>query len=184
MTLSNAAPGSIGLGLQRVLSWALALAALAAAGCGDPVRDNIRDSLGGETPGVRRGPNHRPGQPCLVCHDGGEAPEFSIAGTLYLTPTSAQPLIGGRVVIVDAAGTTFTTTANCAGNFYASPKTFTPEYPFSVSISYGEETVTMQSLVRREGSCAACHTDPAGPSSAGKVFLTDLPNPPAVQGCP
>jgi hypothetical protein len=32
-------------------------------------------------------------------------------------------------------------------------------------------TLDMESPIYRDGSCAACHTDPLGPASAGHIFL-------------
>ena len=48
----------------------VALAALATTCTLDPVQSEAVADLGGEAPGVAPGPLHRPGQPCLVCHDG------------------------------------------------------------------------------------------------------------------
>ena len=42
--------------------------------CTDPLRDREIEALGDEAPGVSPGPEHRPGQPCVLCHsDGGPA---------------------------------------------------------------------------------------------------------------
>ena len=76
--------------------WALAawvLTAAIVASC-DPVHEQQKDALGGETPGVPKGPLHRPGQPCIVCHDGafGDPPEFSIAGTIFVDGNDTTPL--------------------------------------------------------------------------------------------
>src|SRR5450432_160855 len=40
----------------------------ALVGCGDPVHDTAVSALGPEAPGVPKGPLHRPGQPCVLCH--------------------------------------------------------------------------------------------------------------------
>jgi hypothetical protein len=40
-----------------------------------------------------------------------------------------------------------------------------------VEVSYEGVVVKMMSDVGRDGSCAACHTDPAGPMSAGHVYI-------------
>ncbi len=48
------------------------LATLAVGGAcgGDPVHDEEVAALGPEPGGGAPGPEHRPGQPCLVCHGG------------------------------------------------------------------------------------------------------------------
>ena len=52
-----------------------------------------------EAPGVRRGPLHRPGQPCLLCHDGalGDPQRFTVAGTVFQTPGAGCRLGGATV---------------------------------------------------------------------------------------
>jgi len=69
----------------------------------------------------------QPGVACINCHNssGGEAPRFTIAGTLY--PTAHEPnqcdgvngsTNGAKVVITDANQNVITLTPNSAGNFY------------------------------------------------------------------
>jgi hypothetical protein len=150
---------------------ALALALLCAA-C-DPVHDDAIDALGGEAPGVRKGPLHRPGQPCLLCHDGavGDPPKFTVAGTIYVEANDLTPAVGADVHLTSIDGTTFTSTTNAAGNFYVVPQQFTPEYPIKVDVTYGGVTVKMTANVGRDGSCAGCHFDPAGASSPGHIYV-------------
>jgi hypothetical protein len=153
-----------------VVAFAFALAA--SAGC-DPVHDHAVTDLGDETPGVRRGPLHRPGQPCIVCHDGalGDPRAFTVAGTIFVDQSSLSAASGAVVTMQDHDGKTFESTANEAGNFYVSPQEFTPTYPMKVAVTYGGTTVKMVSLVGRNGSCSGCHTDPGSPSSPGHVFI-------------
>ncbi|MEO8875713.1 MAG: hypothetical protein ABI461_09010, partial [Polyangiaceae bacterium] len=76
-----------------------------AASCSlDPVHDEAQSDLGDEASGVNTGPLHRPGQPCLVCHDGATAPKWSMAGTIYGVLGSDQPLHGASVNLTDANG--------------------------------------------------------------------------------
>jgi hypothetical protein len=148
------------------------LCGLAGAAACDPVHQDAVDALGPEAPGVRRGPLHRPGQPCLLCHDGtvGAPQAFSVAGTIFERPTSTTPVENANVHVVDADGKAFDATTNAAGNFYVLPSQFTPRYPMRVSITT-PVAVQMQTLTEMEGSCAGCHVDPAGPTSPGHVSL-------------
>jgi len=154
----------------------LALLGPLLGGCGDPVRDSAVDRLGPEVSGVPKGPLHRPGQPCLLCHSdaGGEEP-FSLAGTVYIDAPSATVIDGVEVHIVDSAGKKFSTVTNCAGNFIARPSDYSPDFPCWVSLRSGNVLREMDSPIYREGSCAACHSDPRNPASAGHVFLIDDP---------
>jgi len=151
------------------------LVVAALAGACDPTQSNAVASLGDEAPGVRRGPLHRPGQPCLLCHDGtlGNPPAFSVAGTVYANPApDTSPASGVDVVLTDANGATHTATTNAAGNFYVSPSEFQPAYPMRVKLQAGNgNPVCMFTHVGRDGSCAGCHTEPAGPRSPGHVAL-------------
>jgi hypothetical protein len=159
----------------RALAGWLVAASLAAS-C-DPVHQAQIDALGGETPGVPRGPLHRPGQPCIVCHDGavGDPPAFSIAGTIFQSASTTTPLEGATVSITSVDGTLQTLTTNAAGNFYASTRDYTPEYPLHVAVTSGGTTIKMQSHVGGNGSCAFCHADPSEPGSPGHVYF-DVPN--------
>jgi hypothetical protein len=153
-----------------------ALLPLALLGCGDPVRDRAVEALGPETPGVRVGPSHRPGQPCLLCHsEAGDAPPFSVAGTVYIDAPSLTPIDDVGVILIDSFGRKFSATTNCAGNFYVRPKAYTLQGPVWVSLERDEVLREMDTPVFRDGSCAGCHGDPLGPTSAGHVFLIDDP---------
>jgi hypothetical protein len=150
-----------------------ALAVVASSAC-DPVHDDARAALGGETAGVPPGPLHRPGQPCLVCHDGasGDPAALSMAGTLFADGNALTPQAGATVHLMDALGSTASVTTNAAGNFFLTPATFTPKYPVHVtSITLGAASITMHSHIGGNGSCAGCHADPAGPDSPGHVYF-------------
>jgi hypothetical protein len=152
----------------------LALAAALGAGSCDPVQDNAVAALGGETPGVPPGPLHRPGQPCLVCHDGasGDPRAFSMAGTVFAYASALSPTVGAVVTLQGADGTTTTATTNAAGNFFLTPGAYTPVFPVHVtSVALGGVQVTMHSHIGGNGSCAGCHADPAGPDSPGHVYF-------------
>ena len=156
-------------------------------GCGtDPTISAVADRLGPEQPGVPEGPTHRPGQPCVTCHHGsgpGE-PAFSLAGTLYVDRDRALPLEGASVELVDALERRRSVTTNCAGNFYIEADDWQPRFPVWVEVRFGAESIAMETPIQRDGACATCHFDPAGPDSAGHVYLSeellDLP----AGGCP
>ncbi len=141
----------------------------------DPVVNDAVAALGGEAPGVRRGPTHRPGQPCLLCHDGaiGDPPAFSVAGTIYQVPSNAVPASGAIVSFTDATGSTKTATTNTVGNFYLTPSQWNPTFPLSgiTVVNTAGVKVTMQSSVGWSGGCSTCHFDPAGPGSPGHVCI-------------
>ncbi len=145
---------------------------VALASC-DPVHSDAVDALGGEVAGVRTGPLHRPGQPCLQCHDGkvGDPGEFSVAGTIFQNETDLTPAVGVSVTLTSANGAAYTLTTNAAGNFYVTPTEFTPAYPMGALVTSGATIVRMSTLIGRDGSCAGCHHDPVGPSSPGHVFI-------------
>jgi hypothetical protein len=156
------------------------LLACGAGACGDPVREKAAAALGDEAAGVRPGPLHRPGQPCLVCHDGGEVSAFSVAGTVYARAQGGVPVDKVTVQLIDADGRKFGAVTNCAGNFFVRPDEYTPRYPLWTTLSVGAKTIDMESPVFRDGSCASCHTNPKGPASAGEVYFlldedADLP---------
>jgi len=152
-------------------------------GCGvveqilDPVHADQISAVGPDPSGEHSGPTHRAGQPCLVCHGslGPNGPELSVAGTVYRTQVDTQALQGAQVKLTDAEGTVRQIATNRTGNFLVRADEWQPVFPMLVSVSYRGVTTDMKTHVGREGSCAACHTDPPGPASAGHVFLVADP---------
>jgi hypothetical protein len=148
------------------------LVAAVALAC-DPVHSDKVDAIGPDPSGEHNGPRHRAGQECGVCHDGalGDPSEFSVAGTIYVDQAATEAAYGAVVTLTDSKNQTYTLTANEVGNFYVSPKDYAPAYPMQVSVNYSGVNVRMNSVVARGGSCAECHKSPAGPKSAGPVFI-------------
>lgn len=166
-------------GADGLIIMILAMGAVA-TGCGnlnplsDPIENAEVAALGPEDPNVPIGPLHRVGQPCAVCHrDGGEAPTFAFAGTVYRDPVEKIAVADATVVLTDVAGHTFMTTTNCVGNFYVKASEFQATPPVWTSVQRIEFPWNMDSPIHREASCAKCHYDPAGPASAGHLFVTD-----------
>jgi len=158
---------------------ALSVALLASPGC-DPVHSDAVAALGPEAPDVHTGPTHRPGQPCLVCHDGGfgDPPRFTLAGTVYETPDAKVGVNGAMVTLVETDGYTTQWTTNEAGNFYVTPDQYQPTFPLQATIQApGGPAVHMQTLIggnstlAPNGACSSCHFDPVGPNSPGHLSL-------------
>lgn len=164
------------------------LLAAAAAGCDDPVHDELVASLGPENPSVPPGPLHRPGQPCLACHDGtGPASLVMVfGGTAYEYYNQTPPLVSGTVQFTDAAGSTFTTETNCAGNFWVQAVDWSPTFPVHVDLAYGGyQPETMRSHMGRAASCATCHTGTDSSTTVEQVYFDGddtMTYPPS--GCP
>lgn len=176
---------------------------LLVAGCGDPVRSSAIDKLGGEAPGVEPGPLHRPGQPCVLCHDGNGPGNMVLrfGGTVYQSQIGPlTPVVGAIVHFRDTAHNEYRTATNCAGNFFVVEGDYKPTGPVFVKVEYsvtlvspsGSQVVpligrmttpiydTEESTVSglRDRSCAYCHSDPAGSSSTGHIYLAPEGAPP------
>ncbi len=159
---------------------------LAVVSCADPVRSAEREALGPEDPNVPRGELHRPGQPCLVCHD-----DFYFAGTVYYEDLTT-PFQGATVTILDSNSTTFSATTNSAGNFIVrkSDNPTPPVFPIGTTTDdagnqvigvtvVGTDSTNQAQMVThigRDGACASCHQS-SGPSttSPGPVYLAVTP---------
>jgi hypothetical protein len=151
-------------------------------GACDPVVDDAIAALGPENPLVRRGPEHRPGQPCLLCHDGalGDPPAFSVAGTIYETPSSTVGVQGATITLVDSSGSRrpyVTQPTNDAGNFYVTPSEWTPTFPITtIAVTSAKAGfATMKSSIGRSASCATCHFPPNGPPGSSPAWGPDTP---------
>jgi hypothetical protein len=154
------------------------VAAWAASGsvaCVDETHEQEVAALGPEPAGVPPGPTHRPGQPCLTCH-GGSGPaktQFSLGGTVYETEGQTMPSVGSSVLIEDIEGNLWTTSpTNSAGNFFVLLSDFAPHYPTQPTVipEDGANSISMATHIARDGSCADCHSNPAGSTSAGPVY--------------
>lgn len=158
---------------------ALAVAAgLPVVACVDESHELSVQALGSEAPGVPRGPTHRPGQSCLVCH-GGQGPassQFLMAGTVYGVQGESAPASGAKVTIEDIQGSSFTATTNEVGNFFIRPEDWALVYPAQVTVALGDETPQMMGThINRDGSCADCHALTTSPTSPGPVFAALAP---------
>lgn len=153
----------------RAFLGVLALATFAAS-CTDPVKDRAIARLGGEPAGAT-GPEHRPGQPCVLCHsEGGPADDqkFAIGGTVFETSSpQSKGAEGVRVLFIDAASAQRETLTNAVGNFFIRESEW-PDltFPFKVGLVSGNTPVPMMTTVNREGSCSFCHKPNPGSSLA------------------
>lgn len=177
----------------RLLCLIAALGAAIGSGCTDPTRDRQIEALGPDT--EPNGPDHRPGQPCLVCHSAGgpaEAKAFAIAGTVYKTSKVREE--GAQAVIVQFVDANDSKPLEIpetgpTGNFFV-PIGDWPNLAFPIRVALYEiaedpPKQTMRSLINREGSCNFCHRPNVDPkqaddpetakdlsrSSAGQIYL-------------
>jgi hypothetical protein len=116
-------------------------------------------------------PTMHPGDACIACHaqQNGEAPSFTLAGTVY--PTGHEPDdcdgFGGmaQVVVTDANGAVYTLTPNAVGNFYT---TAAVAFPITAKVvdSGSERGMTTPQTV---GDCNGCHTQSGSNSAPGRI---------------
>lgn len=100
------------------------------------------------------GGKHRPGRPCLNCHGaGGDAPRFSLAGTVFDDIASTTPVVGATIRIVDADGKELRLVTQRNGNFYTREAV---AFPLQVAASLCPDLLPMGSRVR-QGNCNGCH---------------------------
>jgi hypothetical protein len=144
-----------------------------ASACNDPVQVDRAESLGPDLGSYEEGPYHRAGQPCTWCHAKGStaSPHFDLAGTVYAHAESGETLSGVRIHLFDKAGRRVTLQSNLAGNFFIAEGDLPLEFPLWVKLEYQGKVTAMQTPIFREPSCAACHLEPASPTSAGRVYL-------------
>ncbi len=94
-----------------------------------------------------------PGKACVSCHDGGRAPAFAVAGTVYATVGAfGSGLEGAAIEVVDATGTSVSLRSNAVGNFYTRAALVPP---LQISISSGAASASMPDAP--SGNCNSCH---------------------------
>jgi len=113
-----------------------------------------------------------PGMACVSCHaKSGEAPKFTIAGTVY--PTGHEPDVcngtngstGAQIVITGADGKSITLTPNNAGNF-SSNGAVAP--PYQAKVTYmGRERLMI--AAQTSGDCNSCHTQTGANMAPGRI---------------
>ncbi|HTR49258.1 MAG TPA: hypothetical protein VMJ10_01045 [Kofleriaceae bacterium] len=116
-----------------------------------------------------------PGDACISCHashsGGDDAPQFTIAGTVFPTghePDDCDGVNGGaQVVITDANNATYTLTANSVGNFYTSAAVVFPIHAKVVANGQERDMGTAQT----SGDCNSCHTQNGANMAPGRIVL-------------
>ena len=150
---------------------------LALLSCRSPVRSEEREELGPELPDVEPGEFHRPGQPCLRCHDsqGGQEPEMVVAGTIFATPDDKTPVANATVIVVDKLEEFRNVTTNCVGNFYITRDEWeNPAFPLRTSLTCPDGGGgVMDTLIHRDGACAGCHEGFPDVDSPGWLYCYD-----------
>jgi hypothetical protein len=171
---------------RTLFALALPLALALETGCNDPVHDAQIAALGPEDPAVPVGPLHRPGQPCLACHDGNGPASlaFGTAGTVFQDAMDPTPMVSAIVQLTDAATNVTSAETNCAGNFFVELVDWTPVFPVHVQVIYGDMSSQMLSHFDRYTSCAQCHTGTVSSSSVGQIYLNADPMAYLPSGCP
>lgn len=118
------------------------------------------------------GPTMLPGDNCRSCHGGPssqypEAPNWSVAGTVFEGPESDVGAEGVRVLIRDINGTSEELVTNSVGNFYTS---VVFENPYVVTLEKDGVSVTMPGPPP-SGGCNACHNENPIGGAPGRLFL-------------
>jgi hypothetical protein len=148
---------------------------LLAAACWNPVHADAVDALGPEDPNVPIGPLHRAGQPCTTCHAGsgpGE-PDFVVAGTIYRKKRGSEPLVGALVTISSTDGTSVKRTTNEVGNFYVETSEWSPKFPLTVALAFGDVRKEMKTKIGRDGGCGGCHRGVGDKALMPAVYLDE-----------
>jgi hypothetical protein len=96
-----------------------------------------------------------PGADCLMCHhQGGGAPPFTFAGTLY-DAAGAIPIAGATIYLQDAAGNVATAVTRGSGNFFTAEGFV--QYPAKAFASLCPDVIQMIAPVD-EATGANCNT--------------------------
>jgi hypothetical protein len=104
---------------------------------------------------ARNSGEHNAGAACLDCHQGGDAPKFTFAGTLFDAVTGGAGVAGATVEAVDAQGQLIRIVTSANGNFYTAQAV---TFPLTVRASSCPSNLPMISKVQN-GNCnsSGCH---------------------------
>lgn len=109
-----------------------------------------------------------PGEDCIACHNSGEGPNYTLAGTVmgdYDDPDDCNGVEDVRVRVTDADGVELVLTTNRAGNFYTNEDI---AMPYTIVLERDGETLEMGGA-QSDGACASCHTAEGANSAPGRV---------------
>ena len=156
----------------RAPTWAIVgigFSALLFTACGEAGEDGAD---GGTS--LATGPEMSPGDNCRSCHGARtspypNAPDWSVAGTVFAGADTTEGAAGVVVRVRDAAGLSIELVTNRVGNFYTS-RALTPPYVVELE-QHG--TVVAMPVPAPSGGCNACHSDPALGGAPGRLFVPD-----------
>lgn len=120
------------------------------------------------TGGNEESPNMNPGEDCIACHNRGEGPDYTLAGTVmgdYDDPDDCNGIEDVVVRVTDADGVTTELTTNSAGNFFTRDDI---AMPYTVVIDRDGETREMVAE-QSTGACGSCHTANGAEGAPGRV---------------
>jgi hypothetical protein len=118
--------------------------------------------------GNRESPLMHPGVNCLDCHQNGEAPHFTLAGTVMgalRDVDDCNGVEGVTVRITGADGAVFELVTNAAGNFYTDREIAAP-YQAEVEV---DGVVHAMAAEQTDGACNRCHTTGGAYGSPGRI---------------
>lgn len=143
---------------------------------GTPVKspyDTPVQCTSNQTGSRREGPDMAPGEACIACHQGsGEAPQFSIAGTVYPTAHEPDNCVGGTttgpatITITDSNGKVVALPVSAGGNFYYQGAIALP-YKAKVTVGSAERDM---SASQTSGDCNSCHTQTGAQNAPGRIM--------------
>lgn len=125
-----------------------------------------------------------PGDNCRSCHGAPSsrypnAPNWTVAGTVFEGPESALGVSDVIVEVSDATGFVERLTTNSVGNFYTATEFINP---YSVSLEHGGVRVTMP-VPPPSGGCNACHNSPPVGDAPGRLYVPTEGTYPSIARC-
>lgn len=121
------------------------------------------------------GPLMDPGKDCVECHNSGEGPDWTFAGTVFpsLTSPESDGVRGVRVRVTDSTGRAVTVVSNAAGNFYLADDLTFPLVRVELERDGRVEVMDDDGvpIPVEWGGCNRCHTVPPPPEDGAEGRL-------------
>lgn len=134
-------------------------------------------------PGTSENLDMTPGQACNACHaytnassgDGGDAPIYAFAGTVFTGKHEPDDCVGGplddapaEVEVVDAIGVRYRVPVSAVGNFMFESDAVV--YPVTAKILY-QGRVRWMIEPQLSGDCNTCHSAAGTDGASGRIRL-------------
>ena len=142
--------------------------------CATTTDDPVACTSGQTNTSSQESADMRPGRACIACHaSDGEAPMFTLAGTVY--PTFHEPdlcvsqVVSAQVIVTDKAGKKVTMAVSAGSGNFSSYESI--QFPITAEVLDSAGKTRAMATGVGSGDCNGCHTQTGTQGAPGRVRM-------------